>query len=519
MNPGDSRASVMRKEDMDPGDTISKGSVVMVVERLGMCMEEGGVSPAFILVWNSRGATSKGFAAVLRDMKRRYRLDLVVILEPRISGNPASKVIKNWGFKHSVRMEAVGFSGGIWLLWEMEELVVDVKIMDEQFIHCQLNLGGEVMLFTAVYAHPNEQRRNRIWDILHSLACEIEEPWMMVGDFNEIRSPLEQKGGGRINEVRCNKFNQWIEDCNFIDVEASGPLFTWKGPKWEGLERVYKRLDRCLCNISWQESFEEAEIKVIPRVCSDHHPILVVSKRENQGFSKRIFRYEAMWQMHSNFGEFLRNSWRGREDINSNLGKLQQDLIIWNREVFGKIEGRKRSLLNRLNGIQRSVSSRSGKHQTQLKLHFTGLSMFEPKNHVLKNLAIFPHNLAPFCKLVLPVRLYGSDGGSIRSLLDHASQPLLGTRRRKGLTLSRESVFSRRPKSGRLFPTLHLPIISKDIALKLYFLMEGMEIDVDAIIYHELYAYLKTTSGNFWFLALIIELCYKADIKIQGNKE
>ncbi|KAI9128591.1 hypothetical protein K1719_000074 [Acacia pycnantha] len=193
-----------------------------------------------ILVWNSRGAASKGFAVVLRDMKRRYRLDLVVILEPRISGNQATK--------------------------ELDDLVVDVKNMDEQFIQCQLKLGGEELLFTAIYAQPNEQRRERIWEMLQGLAGEIGEPWMLVGDFNEIRSPTEQRGGGRINEVRCNKFNQWIEDCNLIDMEASGPFFTWKGPKWEGLERVYKRLDRCLGNIHWQEKFEEAEVRVIPRL-------------------------------------------------------------------------------------------------------------------------------------------------------------------------------------------------------------------------------------------------------------
>ncbi|KAI9091606.1 hypothetical protein K1719_028049 [Acacia pycnantha] len=105
-----------------------------------------------ILVWNSRGAASKGFADVLRDMKRRYRLDLVVILEPRISGNQATKVIKSWGFNHSIRKEAVGFSGGIWLMWELDDLVVDVKNMDEQFIHCHLKLGGEELLFTAIYA-------------------------------------------------------------------------------------------------------------------------------------------------------------------------------------------------------------------------------------------------------------------------------------------------------------------------------------------------------------------------------
>ncbi|KAI9117064.1 hypothetical protein K1719_012063 [Acacia pycnantha] len=130
------------------------------------------------------------------------------------------------------------------------------------------------MLFTAIYASPNEQKRHNLWEMLYNISVEVEEPWLLAGDFNEIKSPMEQKGGGRINEVRCRNFNEWIQDCCLIDLEANGPFFTWKGPKWEGLERVYKRLDRCLCNVSWQELFVNAEIRVIPRVGSDHHPML-----------------------------------------------------------------------------------------------------------------------------------------------------------------------------------------------------------------------------------------------------
>ncbi|KAI9087128.1 hypothetical protein K1719_030892 [Acacia pycnantha] len=117
---------------------------------------------------------------------------MVVILEPRISGNVASKVIKNWGFKYSVRRDAVGFSGGIWMLWNLDDLKVDVRVMNEQFIHCKLVSIDEVMLFIAVYAHPNAQRRHMIWGELEGMAWEVAEPWLLVRDFNEIRSPLEQ---------------------------------------------------------------------------------------------------------------------------------------------------------------------------------------------------------------------------------------------------------------------------------------------------------------------------------------
>ncbi|KAI9070607.1 hypothetical protein K1719_047434 [Acacia pycnantha] len=128
------------------------------------------------LIWNCRGAASKGVAAVIRDFKFIYKVDMLVILEPRISGNHASKVIKSWVFKKSERVEAEGFSGGIWLLWDFDEMVVDVKIRDEQFLHCEVKLGGEAMLFTAIYASPNEQKRFRLWDNLHQLASGIFEP-------------------------------------------------------------------------------------------------------------------------------------------------------------------------------------------------------------------------------------------------------------------------------------------------------------------------------------------------------
>ncbi|KAI9073386.1 hypothetical protein K1719_044665 [Acacia pycnantha] len=202
-----------------------------------------------LLVWNSRGAASKGFAAVVKDMRVRHKLDLVVILEPRVSGNQASRIIKNWGFKHSFRVEAEGFAGGLWLLWARDDLLMNVLVHNEQFIHCRIGLDGVEMLFSAVYASPCEQKRHSLWNTFQELESNVSEPWLIAGDFNEIKTPLEQKGGGRVSEARCRKFNDWIQGCGLIDIDAKGPFYTWKGPKWQGLDRVFKRLDGCLCNI------------------------------------------------------------------------------------------------------------------------------------------------------------------------------------------------------------------------------------------------------------------------------
>ncbi|KAI9080833.1 hypothetical protein K1719_037142 [Acacia pycnantha] len=168
------------------------------------------------------------------------------------------------------------------MVWNFVDLSVEVLPQEEQFLHYRLKLGRKEMLFTAVYANS--------WD------------------FNEIKTLLEQKGGGRVSESRCKKFNEWIQNCSLLDLETSGPFFTWKGPKWEGLERVFKRLDRCLCNVRWFETFEDAEVRVIPRVGSDHHPLLIKMVMDPSRAGIRNFMYEVAWQMHGEFKEFLRCS-------------------------------------------------------------------------------------------------------------------------------------------------------------------------------------------------------------------
>ncbi|KAI9078158.1 hypothetical protein K1719_039926 [Acacia pycnantha] len=271
-----------------------------------------------LVVWNSRGAAKKGFAAVLKDIKFRYKLDLFVILEPRISGAQANKVIRDWGFRKWVRMEADGFSGGIWIMWDREDIKVEVIVKNEQFIHSRIGVNDEFLLFTAVYASPSEQKRRELWEMLQGMVADIIEPWLIAGDFNDIRSPYEQKGGGRVNESRCARFNDWIQRSDLVEVEAKGPFFTWKGPQWEGLDRVYKKLDRCLCNVRWLEKFENAEARILPHLHSAHHPIFVNLCEEVQDRRARCFRFQVMWQLHERFNEVLKESWVDGEEVHTN---------------------------------------------------------------------------------------------------------------------------------------------------------------------------------------------------------
>ena len=70
-----------------------------------------------IMYWNVQGAASSNFCRAFRTIVNNYKPSLVVLREPSISGSKADEFIKKSGFDNSYHVEAVGFSGGIWLLW------------------------------------------------------------------------------------------------------------------------------------------------------------------------------------------------------------------------------------------------------------------------------------------------------------------------------------------------------------------------------------------------------------------
>lgn len=69
-----------------------------------------------LLVWNIQGIGNEKSSRILKDVIKRNKPSLVVILEPRISSNLANKAISKLKFDNSRRIEARGFSSGIWVL-------------------------------------------------------------------------------------------------------------------------------------------------------------------------------------------------------------------------------------------------------------------------------------------------------------------------------------------------------------------------------------------------------------------
>ncbi|KAL4291711.1 hypothetical protein GQ457_14G003420 [Hibiscus cannabinus] len=88
------------------------------------------------------GALDPDFNRSFKLLVRQQKPDIVVIMEPRISGREADRFIRRSGFEFSYRVEANGFSSGIWVLWR-DTINIQVLAVSNQYIHALCSAGIE----------------------------------------------------------------------------------------------------------------------------------------------------------------------------------------------------------------------------------------------------------------------------------------------------------------------------------------------------------------------------------------
>ncbi|KAJ4836438.1 hypothetical protein Tsubulata_045150 [Turnera subulata] len=169
------------------------------------------------------GAGSAHFLATVKEYIRCNKPNVLILLEPRISGLTADRVVRRLGFSNSHRVEDVGFSGGVWVLWHGQEVRVSVLADHLHFTHIRLVTSSFCILVTAVYGCPRAAPRRFLWSNLVSLASSIREPWLVCGDFNAILHTSEARRMGLSMLLGCRNFRNCVEECELSDLGFHGP--------------------------------------------------------------------------------------------------------------------------------------------------------------------------------------------------------------------------------------------------------------------------------------------------------
>lgn len=95
-------------------------------------------------------------------------------------------------------VEAHGFAGGIWVWCSTNTMQLDVPSLHDQASHLKVSHCNGVWCLTAIYGHPSEATMCSFWDFLLLTASQVNVPWLVMGDFNEILDANENEVEGHL---------------------------------------------------------------------------------------------------------------------------------------------------------------------------------------------------------------------------------------------------------------------------------------------------------------------------------
>lgn len=97
--------------------------------------------------------------------------------------------------------------------------------------------------------------------------------------------------GNSYNHVVSRRFNHLISDLQLLELSLNDRQFTW------ARSATYKSLallDRFFCTLDWERLYAQAYIYSLPRVFSDHSPLIL--KVDNSLSPKTSnFKFEKTW--------------------------------------------------------------------------------------------------------------------------------------------------------------------------------------------------------------------------------
>lgn len=114
--------------------------------------------------------------------------------------------------------------------------------------------------------------RENVWERLTITSIARSGAWMMIGDFNEITSNAEKKGGRKRTEASFTPFKTMLANCSMIEIPFKGNAVSWAGRRRNG--RVQCRLDRAVENEDWHNLFSHTDVEYQLRWGSDHLLVL-----------------------------------------------------------------------------------------------------------------------------------------------------------------------------------------------------------------------------------------------------
>ncbi|KAJ0578964.1 putative Endonuclease/exonuclease/phosphatase superfamily [Helianthus annuus] len=226
---------------------------------------------------NVRGLGGDEKIRWFKGMKSKFGINFVAFQESKCRNLDENFVSKVWGGKDvgSVWVDSSGLSGGLISMWDKNVFDHSDSIKDRNFIisRGKIKGSGRRINIANIYAPQDVQAKRLLWDRLLEIIDNSAGLWILIGDFNAVRSP-DERLKTRFNSLCAGNFNSFIFDAGLMEYEMRDRKFT----RWADKGRKGSKIDRLLVCPDFFGLWPSACFRALPRYLSDHSPIILITK-------------------------------------------------------------------------------------------------------------------------------------------------------------------------------------------------------------------------------------------------
>ncbi|XP_019184835.1 PREDICTED: uncharacterized protein LOC109179810 [Ipomoea nil] len=339
------------------------------------------------IAWNCRGVRGGSTRRHARDLLKTPNVGALCFLETKTKGaDGLLKMADKLGFFSSFMADPLNFAEGLLLVWNKDRVPLFVVEHNSHTIHTLIpRRDGKNIRISFAYVRPNCRAKEIFWRGCRDYSTSFQDPWIVLGDFNDISGQSDKWGTGEIVVSSVDKFLDAMNDCGLMDLGTSGSRFSWYMKVGERVT-LRRKLNWVLWNMEAQLSFPEGKAHILPCTHSDHHPVQFDSVAGTPPPKKeRPFRFEAVWLLRDDYRGIWHQAWSSFSDnissVIDHVVKLSKDR---NHKTFGNIFHRKKNTLPRIVGIQASPNYSSDRGLLRLEK-----ALLNDLNNTLKQEEVF----------------------------------------------------------------------------------------------------------------------------------
>ncbi|XP_035832700.1 uncharacterized protein LOC118481646 [Helianthus annuus] len=237
---------------------------------------------------NVRGLGGDDKAGWIKGLKVKFGVCFAAFQETKCSAMDEKAVSRLWGCRDvgAEWVDSSGLSGGLVSVWDKNLFDFSDSIKERNFIitRGKIKGTGQHINIANIYAPQDVQAKKVLWDRLLDVIEGSTGLWVLLGDFNAVRTPEERLNTRFIPSCAGNFNFFFIFSARLLEYDMKNMKFT----RWADKGRKGSKIDRVLVCPNFFGLWPNACLRALPRHLSDHSPIILVTKESN--FRPKPFR-------------------------------------------------------------------------------------------------------------------------------------------------------------------------------------------------------------------------------------